>query len=248
MSNALRTATDIISLPQMIQFSKLSVDERIALLAKLVGKSSNQGWEGINADLVWVKAEYQEFLDAIELKDATNLRREIGDLITCLYYLACRAGFPIAKDLDEVILSNLTKLDNDENAIIETVYQAKLNAVSAHAHHTTLDLVETSEPRSLSIALVNENCQGKDGHFYAKDKWLKPTRFVPPELSPLSIFVQEKLGMVTIRRDVVKWAYGQFVYACLDGIIVRTIDDMEFEDGVKWVKGELLLANVNTFG
>lgn len=242
MSTALRVATNIISLPQMIQFSKLNIEERVGLLAQLVGKPVNQGWEGINEDMTWVKAEYQEMLDAIEAKDATNLRAEISDLMTCLYYLAYRAGFPIAKDMDEIVLSNLTKLDNDENTIIEAVYQAELNNVGAQMHLTKLDLVDTSEPRPLAIAIVNKDSNGKDGRFYAKAKWLKPAHFAPPELTRLPIAVQEKLEMVEVRRDVARFAYGQFVELTEDGMIVRAIDDMTFDDGSRWTKGELLFA------
>lgn len=244
MSTALRVATNIISLPQMIQFSKLSIEERVGLLAQLVGKPVNQGWEGIEEDMVWVRAEYQELLDAVENKDPTNLRGEIADLIICLYYLARRAGFPVAKDLDEIVFSNLTKLDQYKDRTRETVERAARNGVSAYIHDTQLDLAETSCSRQLSIAIVEEDSQGNDGRFYPKGKWLKPTRFAPPELQRLPLSVQEKLGMVKVRRDAVEHAYGQYVELVPDGMIVRTYDDMVFEDGVSWTKGEFLLAKL----
>ena len=241
MSEALRSAVDKISLPQFLALEKLSMSQKAAFLHTLAGKNANQGWEAVENQMDFVKLEYQEFLDAVEARDANETRRELCDLLVCLLGVAHRAGFDIERDFNEVIHSNLTKFDANIEEAEQTLSTYKTIGVSAKIHESHVNLNPHAPDCRLFVAITDRVSISHDNKTYPDGRWLKSPRFIKPHMSRLPILVQEKLGMVKINRDSPKVAYGSVIAQTPEGMIVRALDDYDQDDGT-WKAGDLLLS------
>lgn len=157
-------------------------NDQIAKINKInaiAGNPSNQGWEAIHHQLKICASEFAELTDAIEAHDVNELRDGIADVLFTIFGLAHRAGLDAERDLDVVILSNLSKFDRTETDALLT--KAKYDALGVPTDVRTHDANGTI----YYITVVDADCVGTDGKTYPKGKYLKSHLWLEPWFTPL---------------------------------------------------------------
>ena len=226
MSHALQQVSNSVSLAQLTRLAQMTGFQKIALLNNLAGNLTNGGWEAADAQIKLIKSEFRELCeDGVEARNIHEVRDGIADMLVVIYGLAHRLGIDADADLHEVVLSNLTKFDPSDTTDVQRTVAKYLN-VGVETVQLEVDdpLRDEGSDRKLYVSKSAYDQNGTDGKNYPKGKWLKSANFVEPEFAPLKLHVQEKLGLVTVHRNLGSHGFGIFQAPGEGGYYVRAIE------------------------
>lgn len=159
-----------------------------ATINAIAGNDTNGGWDAIDHQLRIIESEFNEMRDGIKARDIGEMRDGIQDLLFTVYGLAWRAGIDADVDFAEVVRSNLTKFDDNEEDALRT--QQKYEAIGVH---TRCLKVSAENGRVFYVTKSAVDQQGLDGKSYPAGKYLKSVRFEDPQYVPLDPAVEAKL-------------------------------------------------------
>jgi NTP pyrophosphatase (non-canonical NTP hydrolase) len=160
-----------------------------AVINAIAGNPTNAGWDAIEKQIKLIKDELKELDDGITARDIHELRDGIQDVLFTVYGLAHRAGIDADLDYAEVVRSNMTKFDdNDEDA---TRTRAKYLAIGVET--VIFKLHDPSTGRVYYVTKSAKDQTGSDNKGYPKGKWLKSFRFEEPQYAPLPEDVYNQL-------------------------------------------------------
>lgn len=250
MSKALMKVAQSVATPQLAELTSMSGFRKIALLNNLAGNRANGGWDAVDAQLKLIKSEFKELCDAIEARDVENLRGEIADMLVVVLGMAHRLGVDADDDLQEVVLSNLTKFDpsDDPAAVQATVAKHLANGIETVQIEVDDPLRAPGSDRKLYVTRSAYDQNGKDGKFYPKGKWLKSAAFVEPEMPALPLMAAAALGQIKLHRDLGDYGFGVYVQAVPEenSYIVRSIDTFTIGDVTVHMGDFILIKDVDT--
>lgn len=162
-----------------------------ATINAIAGNDTNGGWDVIDHQLMIIESEFNEMRDGIKARNIAELRDGIQDLLFTVYGLAWRAGFDADVDFAEVVRSNLTKFDANEEDALRT--QEKYQAIGVK---TYCQKVTAENGRVFYVTKSAVDQIGQDGKSYPAGKYLKSIHFEEPRYDPLDPAVDDKLRSV----------------------------------------------------
>lgn len=160
-----------------------------ATINAIAGNDTNGGWDAIDHQLKIITSEFEEMRDlGVKARNIHELRDGIQDLLFTVYGMAWRAGMDADVDFAEVVRSNLTKFDGNEEDALAT--QQKYEAIGVHTHCLK---VTAENGRVFYVTKSAVDQQGRDGKYYPAGKYLKSVRFEEPQYAPLDPAVEARL-------------------------------------------------------
>jgi hypothetical protein len=140
------------------------------------GDPTNPDWARLESQAKNILDEYNELMDdGISVKNITEVRDAICDILVFTLGLAHMAGLPVEEDMEAVDASNRTKFCRNNDELGQTA--AKYRDLGVEVY------VEGSFP-SMRVKSLKDQV-GLDGKNYPANKMLKSVAFVEPMLKPL---------------------------------------------------------------
>lgn len=157
-------------------------------MQRIAGYRKNNRWADLQKHLTYQMQETIEQVTAFNERNEEDFRDATGDIRVLLDAQKASVTYSLDDDYNEIVNKLFTRLDDTQEGAERTQQKYADLGVATY--------IVFDERTGQYINRVSESCQGTDGEFYPKDKWLKSYKYQTPEF--------ELVGLVEDREVYAK--------------------------------------------